>query len=509
MLRSGSSLARFPCTIPSRGVPHLTREGSLFDARPDAFGPYRVVDEIRAGRSGRVYRAQEPATGAFVIVKIFDLELTSLQAGALAGALERLCRAPLDHPSIVAPVAAGLEADRPWLAEPQVDGDALDAVMRSGEPVADVLLRITQLAGALDFAAAAGIRHGALGPRDIIISGDRTLVTCLGVQQALAQAGVAAPMRDDVQVLAAIAGEWLAGVQSERVRTVLEAAASGAHTGSALEFAAALQNAAADPDPAISDPHPAVRDLEPTVPIVVDADLRVAGPEPRFADAELRLPDRGAPLAERAERMADRDARIAERAERIGERTERTVDRRDRMVDSDARWLPMAAMLAIGLLGGFAAGFVVGQRDATPAPHAAERAVRRPAPDPEAPAPTAGRESTEADLPTAVEEPELRIPSAPAAGNQQQGTRNPEPGTNNRAPGTGTPEPAQLVVDSRPRGARVFVDGRLVGQTPLTLPRVTPGEHAVRIDLLGYQRWMTRVTVAPGDRTRVAASLER
>lgn len=495
MLRSGSSLARFPCTIPSRGVPQLTREGSLFDARPDAFGSYRVVDEIRAGRSGRVYRAQEPATGAFVIVKVFDLEVTPEQAGALAIALERLCRAPLDHPSIVAPLAAGIDGDRPWMAEPQVDGDTLDAVMRSGEPVADVLLRITQLAGALDFAAAAGIRHGALGPRDIIISGDRTLVACLGVQQALAQAGVAAPMRDDVQVLAAIAGEWLAGVQSERVRTVLETAASRAHTGSALEFAATLQNAVAEPQTAVAEPHAAVRDPEPAVPLVVDADLRAVEAEPRFADADLGMANRGEPFADREERIADR--------------AERTADRGERIADSDARWLPMAAMLAIGLLGGFAAGFVVGQRDATPVPHAAERAVRRPAPDRETPAPTAGRDATEADAPTAVEEPELRLPSAPATRNQEQGTRNPEPGTNNQAPGTGNPEPAQLVVDSRPRGARVFVDGRLVGQTPLTLPRVTPGEHAVRIDLLGYQRWMTRVTVAPGERTRVAASLER
>ena len=66
-----------------------------------------------------------------------------------------------------------------------------------------------------------------------------------------------------------------------------------------------------------------------------------------------------------------------------------------------------------------------------------------------------------------------------------------------------------LQVDSRPRGARVFLDGRLVGQTPVTLTEVTPGAHAVRIDLIGYQRWVTTVKVAAGERARVAASLER
>ena len=65
-----------------------------------------------------------------------------------------------------------------------------------------------------------------------------------------------------------------------------------------------------------------------------------------------------------------------------------------------------------------------------------------------------------------------------------------------------------MEVLSRPSGAQVFVDGALVGQTPLSLPTVEPGAHAVRISLPGHQRWVTSVDVRPGDRTRVAASLE-
>jgi hypothetical protein len=66
-----------------------------------------------------------------------------------------------------------------------------------------------------------------------------------------------------------------------------------------------------------------------------------------------------------------------------------------------------------------------------------------------------------------------------------------------------------LQVDSRPRGARVFLDGRLVGTTPLVVDEVRPGAHAVRIDLIGHRRWVTTVDVAPGQRQKVAASLER
>jgi hypothetical protein len=69
--------------------------------------------------------------------------------------------------------------------------------------------------------------------------------------------------------------------------------------------------------------------------------------------------------------------------------------------------------------------------------------------------------------------------------------------------------PSSLQVDSRPKGAQVWMDGRLVGATPLLLPEVTAGAHAVRIELPGYRSWITSVAVSRGERARVAASLER
>jgi hypothetical protein len=66
-----------------------------------------------------------------------------------------------------------------------------------------------------------------------------------------------------------------------------------------------------------------------------------------------------------------------------------------------------------------------------------------------------------------------------------------------------------LNVVSRPPGAQVYVDGRLIGTTPLSLPDVAPGAHTVRIALPGHQRWESHVIVAAGAATRVAASLEQ
>jgi hypothetical protein len=66
-----------------------------------------------------------------------------------------------------------------------------------------------------------------------------------------------------------------------------------------------------------------------------------------------------------------------------------------------------------------------------------------------------------------------------------------------------------LVVDSRPSGAQVFLDGKQIGTTPLRVETVDAGSHALRIDLDGYRRWTSAVRVVAGERNRVTASLER
>jgi hypothetical protein len=66
-----------------------------------------------------------------------------------------------------------------------------------------------------------------------------------------------------------------------------------------------------------------------------------------------------------------------------------------------------------------------------------------------------------------------------------------------------------LTVQSRPSGAKVFLDGRLIGTTPLEVPAVRAGEHAIRLEYDGYRRWSSAVRVVANEATRVTASLER
>ena len=68
---------------------------------------------------------------------------------------------------------------------------------------------------------------------------------------------------------------------------------------------------------------------------------------------------------------------------------------------------------------------------------------------------------------------------------------------------------AALSFESRPAGASVFLDGKLIGRTPLKMGEVAAGDRDVRLELDGYRRWSSTIHVAPGERRRVAASLER
>ena len=66
-----------------------------------------------------------------------------------------------------------------------------------------------------------------------------------------------------------------------------------------------------------------------------------------------------------------------------------------------------------------------------------------------------------------------------------------------------------LYVDSRPQGARVLVNGKEMGITPLRVAELPIGSYSVRIELTDHRPWMTTTKVPGGDVARVTGSLER
>jgi len=191
------------------------------------------------------------------------------------------------------------------------------------------------------------------------------------------------------------------------------------------------------------------------------------------------------------------------------------------------------ASLGLGIVIGFASGYRTGQRQDALTPGIVSPAS----------APTSGAASgkpfseSTVDAPVRVEEPPIvaapdpkPVPAPPAPRRSEARTAKPavpapaprrresEPAVAPAPPQTDvtrsepvfTPSgPGSLQVVSRPSGAQVFLDGRSVGRTPLLIPEVTAGSHEVRLDLPGFNRWVTTVDVKAGSAERVAASLEQ
>jgi hypothetical protein len=165
------------------------------------------------------------------------------------------------------------------------------------------------------------------------------------------------------------------------------------------------------------------------------------------------------------------------------------------------------AALAVGLLTGFAGGYVTSQRNQGGlSPDLRQEEDGQPVqPAREEPAQTY-TETPIAEVPAEVAAPALATAEVMPSTVATVAAAAPRPPAPRPLPTTGT---GAIVVFSRPSGAAVFLDERMVGNTPLSLDEVAVGTHGVRIALPEHRAWATSVTITPGSSLRVAASLER
>jgi PEGA domain len=132
--------------------------------------------------------------------------------------------------------------------------------------------------------------------------------------------------------------------------------------------------------------------------------------------------------------------------------------------------------------------------------------VLPPGPDPQPPATDvpAGT-STPSEPATAIatpsEAPGANAPDAPRAERPvRQAERLPVNADPNAAGG--------LFAITRPLGAQVFVDHKLIGTTPLFMSQLSSGSHEVRLELPGFRTYSSSIQVEPSRRFRLAVQLE-
>jgi serine/threonine-protein kinase len=164
---------------------------------PDAFGPFRVLHQIGAGALGPVFRAYDPDADRLVAIKLFRLDLPPDRVHRLVAEFEALRLVDLGHRAFARPLNAGIVEVTAYLVHEFVAADSLDIVIRDSGPSrpSDALRVATELAGALDAGAAAGVLHGSLHPRDVLVSPEDTRLTGVGISEALERIGCGSPVR--------------------------------------------------------------------------------------------------------------------------------------------------------------------------------------------------------------------------------------------------------------------------------------------------------------------------
>jgi hypothetical protein len=189
-----------------------------------------------------------------------------------------------------------------------------------------------------------------------------------------------------------------------------------------------------------------------------------------------------------------------------------------------------AAAVIMGVFAGFAGGYVFADRivgpSVAPAPRVMAPAppsapaltalaapawasaspaprVEAPAESPREPSVVKTAQATEANVaPAPAVRPAAKRATIAASTKRSAATR-PRPAV----PAT-TPQSGAIEIVSRPRDAKVLLDGNFVGLAPMSIPNVAEGTHEVRVELDGFSPWVGAVRVKGGSRARVGASLQ-
>jgi serine/threonine-protein kinase len=486
-------------------------------------GTYRLERRIGQGSMGTVYEASHVRLPRRFAVKFIAPEIATRPDALARFRREAEVASRIGHPNIVEVLDVRLDAEQPYLVMELLEGEDLEQRLRAHGPLspAEALALLVPIASALDAAHAAGVIHRDLKPSNIVL--DRTAdgvprvkLVDFGISKVLASAsGLTATdsilgtpyymapeqaeselgaisARTDVYALGAILFEVLAGrppVEGESPLRILYQIVHGE-----APSLAALRS-----------------DLPAELSAVVERALRKR-PQERFASAgELS----------RAFAAALGASAPAEPTE------EKTIPRLD-MEETVARARPAAATsprsrawwLAV-LLPLAAAGVVAGtllvrnDRSLTQSQRSRPDAALVAAPSPDAatvataPLPEQARDAAAAPVRDARPDLAHPAPRLADAATRQRPDRRRRP---HRAAAATNQVPARLTVHTALRGtthwARVTLDGKYLGETPIVNHVLAPGRHTLRIARPGLRSRTLKVTLRPGEQRTLRLDLE-
>lgn len=149
-------------------------------------GRYRLVEPVGRGGMGLVWRAEDVLLHRAVAVKEIHLRFGLPEQAEHAAARtlrEARAAAGLRHPGIVAVHDVVVDNGRPLIVMELVDGRSLADAVRADGPFDEerTAAIARQMLDALRVAHAAGILHRDVKPANILLDGDRAILTDFGI----------------------------------------------------------------------------------------------------------------------------------------------------------------------------------------------------------------------------------------------------------------------------------------------------------------------------------------
>jgi tetratricopeptide (TPR) repeat protein len=159
-------------TTPLRGF-------GLARAVGERFGRYVILAGAGAGGMGAVYAAFDTALERKVALKFLARAGSDASLGLLL--TEASMMAKLNHPNVVTVYDAGVIDETPFLAMELVEGQTLSAWVETPRSLREIVTVMAGVARGLAAAHACGIVHRDVKPGNILVDGDRALVTDFGL----------------------------------------------------------------------------------------------------------------------------------------------------------------------------------------------------------------------------------------------------------------------------------------------------------------------------------------